>query len=99
YFSARRPDQPPSVIHNTHDNFWDADPEATIAYMKQVTEPWIAFKVMAAGAVHPREAFPFAFNGGADFIFAGMFDFQIAQDVKIARQVLAKVRRRRPWRA
>jgi len=65
-----------------------------------VQKPWIAFKVMAAGAIPSEEAFRFAFRGGADFICAGMFDFQIAEDVAIAKKVLAESSdRTRPWMA
>ena len=64
-----------------------------------MAKPWIAFKVMAAGAIPPRNAFGYAFGNGADFILAGMFDFQIAEDARIARDVLSKLRSRaRPWR-
>ena len=63
-------------------------------------KPWIAFKVMAAGAIPPEKAFRFAFQGGADFICAGMFDFQVAEDVAIAKKVLAEsLDRTRPWMA
>ena len=59
-----------------------------------VEKPWIAFKVMAAGAILPRPAFGFAFRNGADFVVAGMFDFQIEEDVKVALDVLHKVDQR-----
>jgi hypothetical protein len=52
---------------------------------------------MAAGAISPREAFSYSFNNGADFVLAGMFDFQIAEDVQIARESLAKAKRQRAW--
>ena len=67
--------------------------------METVNKPWVAFKVMAAGAITPRMAFPFSFRHGADFIIAGMFDFQVETDVKIAIEGLQKVgSRKRPWR-
>jgi len=81
-----------------NDNMWCNNPEETIAYMEKVKKPWIAFKVMAAGAIPPRMAFPHAYRGGADFIIAGMFDFQVETDVKLAIESLQKVgSRKRPW--
>ena len=60
-----------------HDNMWCLDAEKTAAFMETVAKPWIAFKVMAAGAIPPQMAFSHAYRQGADFIVAGMFDFQI----------------------
>ena len=43
-------------------------------------------------------AFPHAYRHGADFIIAGMFDFQVETDVKIAIEALQQVgSRKRPW--
>jgi hypothetical protein len=82
------------------DNIWCLQPDETIAYLKTVTKPWMAFKVLAAGAIHPRQGFAYAFRNGADFVHVGMFDFQIAEDCEIARRLLARnLRRQRPWRA
>jgi hypothetical protein len=103
YWSKRQPHQNQEVIDNyAIDNYWCMDPDETIQYMATVKRPWIAYKVLAAGAVHPEEGFRYAFEHGADFLAVGMFDFQIAQDSVIARRTLelSSVKRRpRPWYA
>lgn len=98
YWSCKRPDQNLDVIDNQADNYWCIEPEKTIEYMKKVEKPWIAFKVLAAGAIHPRDGFKYAFESGADFICAGMFDFQVVENSVIAREILSKINRPRPWR-
>lgn len=82
------------------DNLWCAAPEETMEYMSALKQPWIAFKTLAAGAIMPKEGFTHAFEGGADFVRVGMYDFQIVDDVNIALDVLnGKLDRKRPWMA
>ena len=85
--------------HNeNNDNMWCNNPEETAAFMETVEKPWVAFKVMAAGAIPPRIAIPNAYRNGADFIIAGMFDFQVEDDVKFAIDGLKKTnKRKRRW--
>ncbi|MDQ1258139.1 MAG: hypothetical protein QG656_2748, partial [Candidatus Hydrogenedentes bacterium] len=82
------------------DSVWEETPEQTIEFMRSVAKPWIAFKVLGAGAIHPREGFQYAFENGADFLCVGMFDFQVDEDVQIAKEILAaKPQRAREWKA
>ncbi len=83
-----------------YDNMWCINPEETIEFMKTVTKPWIAFKVLAAGAFLPYQGFQYAFKNGADFIAVGMLDIQLKADSELAAQLVRRHQRReRPWRA
>ncbi|HYW78502.1 MAG TPA: DoxX family protein [Thermoguttaceae bacterium] len=87
---------------NQHDNIWCEDPQQTIDFMETLEAPWIAFKVLAAGSIHPKDGFRYAFENGADFICVGMYDFQVVEDANIAMDILGakdKLNRRRPWYA
>jgi len=105
-----KPDYWMKTLHHTnywsakptpqHDNIWCEKPEETIAYMEKRLEPWIAFKVLAAGAIHPKVGFKYAFENGADFICVGMYDFQVVEDVNLVVDLFKgkkKPTRRRAW--
>lgn len=108
YWSATpRPNRKPfcvdgerSLDHNEFcDNIFCLNPEETAAYFAKKKQPFIAFKVLAAGAIEPKSGFSFAFENGADFISVGMFDFNVAQDVLVLKEVLKDLKRPRPWAA
>jgi hypothetical protein len=100
YYTAPRADETGAI--GGHENSWCKDAQAVVDFMANVKKPWIAFKILAAGAIPPRAAFPYAFNSGADFILVGMFDWQLEEDAKLARRVVTAVagpnsKRTRPW--
>lgn len=97
YPTAPKPEQLKGATSEV-PGYWCKNPQETIEVMKNVKKPWIAFKVMAAGAIPPRSAFTYCYQNGADFILAGMYDFEIAEDVRIARDAFGKAAKRdRPW--
>jgi hypothetical protein len=99
YPSAPKPNELKGA-YNEVPGYWCRDPQETIDVMKNVTKPWIAFKVMAAGAIPPKDAFRYVFENGADHTLAGMFDFEIAEDTMILNETLANLKdRARPWQS
>ena len=83
-----------------HDNLFDTYPERTIEFINRVKVPVMGFKVLAAGAIRPRDGFKYAFENGADFICVGMFDFQVVDDVNICIDTLQNLQnRKRGWYA
>jgi uncharacterized membrane protein YphA (DoxX/SURF4 family) len=84
------------------DNIFCFEPDETVKFMNGLDEPWIAFKILAAGAIHPNTAIRYAFESGADFICVGMYDFQIVEDSNIVTDVLNSEflrNRNRRWHA
>ena len=82
-----------------YDNIWSIARGGDRVHEDRA-RPWIAFKVLAAGAIHPREGFQFAFDNGADFVCVGMFDFQVRENAIDGEGRRSACRKRpRPWRA
>ena len=88
-----------SADHNQfHDNCFCPFPERTVEFVNRVKKPVIGFKVLAAGAIEPKDGFNWAFENGADFICVGMFDFQAIEDVNICIDTLQNLKnRKREW--
>ena len=88
--------------HNKyHNNLFCPFPERTADFVKESTVPVMGFKVLAAGAIHPKDGFRWAFENGADFVCVGMFDFQIVNDVNICIDTIQNINenntRQRVW--
>ena len=90
-----------SKDHNMfHDNCFCPFPDRTVEFVNRTKVPVMGFKVLAAGAIHPRNGFKWAFENGADFICVGMFDFQVVDDVNICIETLQNLQNReRGWYA
>ena len=101
YWSAQVDTERKTTVDNDYkDNIFCFEPQETIDYMNMLEQPWIAFKILAAGAIHPNEAVRYAFENGADFICVGMYDFQIVEDSNIVVDVLSSdflSNRKRRW--
>jgi len=85
--------------HNKfHNNCFCLFPDRTVEFVNRATVPVMGFKILAAGAIEPKDGFNWAFKNGADFICVGMFDFQIVDDVNTTIDVLNNLNdRQRGW--
>lgn len=90
----------PDFYFKTHNDagYESEKPAEIAAYMRNMKKPWVAFKVLGAGRMKPRDGFDQAFANGADFINVGMYDFQVKENVTLATRVVgAHAKRERPW--
>jgi uncharacterized membrane protein YphA (DoxX/SURF4 family) len=103
YWSYRDNEPKEKMIIDNYavDNYWARKPLDTIQFMESLNKPWIAFKVLAAGAFHPKQGFKYVFENGADFACVGMFDFQVVEDANILTEILddPQFKRTRNWMA
>jgi uncharacterized membrane protein YphA (DoxX/SURF4 family) len=108
YWSAHPKENRQEFMHNLeyemldrdqfHDNMWCASAEDVAEFFRTCEIPWIAYKVLAAGSIRPEDGFKFAFEHGADFICAGMFDFQVIENANIVYDTLnTDLNRSRQW--
>jgi hypothetical protein len=84
------------------DNIWCAQPTQVIETFKSIAKPWLATKVLAAGAIDPRRGLTYALeDGGADFAAVAMFDFLIAGNAQAVKRIVPRAdrKRTRPWNA
>jgi uncharacterized membrane protein YphA (DoxX/SURF4 family) len=99
-FEMSMPDRLKSDHNMWHDNLFDTFPDRTVEFINRTKIPVIGFKVLAGGAIHPKDGFKYAFENGSDFICAGMFDFQVVDDVNICIDTLNNLKnRKREWYA
>ena len=99
-FEMSMPDRLKSDHNFWHDNLFDTFPDRTVEFINSTKVPVIGFKVLAGGAIHPKDGFNYAFENGADFIYVGMFDFQIVDNVNICIDTLNNLKnRKREWYA
>ena len=95
YWSYQSDEPKDRVIANNRDNYWCRTPRETAEFMESVAKPWIAYKILAAGAIKPADGFRYAFENGADFVCVGMFDYQVVDDCNLLTQTLNKLDKRK----
>jgi len=92
----------PDFYFKTFNNvgYESQKPDEIGEFMKTVKTPWMAFKVLGAGRMMPRDGFDLAFKSGADFVNVGMYDFQVPENVALVSEIVDTHQQRiRPWQA
>ncbi len=70
--------------------YYAANPDRTPEIMARTKVPWIAFKILAAGRIEPEDGFRYALKAGAHCLCVGMFDFQVEDNARLARRLMAE---------
>jgi uncharacterized membrane protein YphA (DoxX/SURF4 family) len=91
YWSWQADEPKINVIKNNIDNYWSRNPEETVKFMETVKKKWIAYKILAAGAIKPEVGMKYAFQSGADFACVGMFDYQVVEDCNVLTKTLKQL--------
>jgi len=79
---------------------YEKNPEEVSDFFKTCKIPWIAYKVLAKGAIKPESGLKYVFENGADFACIGMFDFQVVENINTACKILnSDLKRERKWYA
>jgi len=71
--------------------YYAVNPDQTPGLMAQSKVPWVAFKILAAGRIEPEEGFRHALQAGAHFLCVGMFDFQVEDNARLAKKLMAEL--------
>ena len=74
-------DYPAATMKTRCNNIWCVDPKAAAEYMKTRSEPWVAFRGLAGGAIDPVKAYLFATSNGAAAVSVDLLDYGIVETV------------------
>ena len=74
-------DYPAATMKPRCNNIWCEDPKAAAAYMKTRSEPWVAIRCLAGGALDPAGAYRFARAHGAAVAAIDLLDFRVVETV------------------
>ena len=74
-------DYPAATMETRCNNIWCVDPKAAADYMKTRSEPWVAIRCLAGGAIDPEKAYRFATTNGATAASIDLLDYRIVDTV------------------
>ena len=74
-------DYPAATLTTRCNSIWCVDPKAAAAYMKTRSEPWVAIRCLAGGAIDPVKAYKFAKDNGAAAAAIDLLDYRIVETV------------------